>query len=568
MKRIRHEYSREVTILLMILLLFCAATSVGAFSVSAPSPQISRKAQRRALNSIWNYTQRDKQNPEKALKLLEKLLREEQESGTTILKQGVVWNVLRTCRHHPLSDVSVESLESSLALLQTNSCLFQYNMTEYSVSVLSGTRPERAQALMNKHTDALLKTTDWDDSTLLSAKNAIWFHINKNFNKQEGADMALLLLERMLEHDEEEQVVTIGMVFNILRASQQHPSSAVHILERILPLLQKSELLDVKIFTEVLVTMTKCLDEDAVARAEAILKNSAMIQPNAFHYCAVLNGHAKRGDAKKAEQLLQSMMDRNILPNTVAFNCVLDALSKSNENKVVERAEQLLKRMNGRTRPDMVSYTNLLNLYSKHAMGEKAEELFEQVLKLEDEGKLKRGPSDLNYRCVIDALAKSGYANRGELLLNRMRERSVVPNKFHYCGVLNGYAREGKPLEAERLLVEMQEDDNVTPNTVAYNCAMYAWAKSGEVDAPFRAKALVDRMIKSGVTPNVITYNCLLGACANRSMANESEKLLKHMHALYESGKLSESPNKISYNYVLGEYSKFRLLFLCWWHDC
>ena len=90
------------------------------------------------------------------------------------------------------------------------------------------------------------------------------------------------------------------------------------------------------------------------------------------------------------------------------------------ETKVVERAEQVLKRMNDRTRPDMVSYTNMLNLYSKHAMGIKAEELFEHVLQLEDNGKLKRGPTDLNFRCVIDALAKSGHADRAERLLRRM----------------------------------------------------------------------------------------------------------------------------------------------------
>ncbi len=280
-------------------------------------------------------------------------------------------------------------------------------------------------------------------------------------------------------------------------------------------------------------------------------RDCSSMPPNTFHYCTVLNGHAKRGDAKKAEALLQSMTDRNVPLNTVAFSCVLDALSKSKETKVVERAEQVLKRMNDHTPPDMVSYTNMLNLYSKHAMGIKAVELLEHVLQLEDNGKLKRGPNDLNFRCVIDALAKSGHADRAERLLRKMIERNVVPNKFHYCGVLNGYARQGQPLEAERLLTEMQTHGNITPNTVAYSCVMYAWTKSGHVDAPFRAKALVDRMVEAGLEPDVITYNCLLGACANRSMVNESEKLLKKMHDLYEAGKLCDSPNKISYNYVL-----------------
>ncbi len=65
------------------------------------------------MNSIWHYTQKDHLNPEKALRLMEKLLQEERDNGDTMLKQGVVWNVLRSCRRfhqEPLSDSSVASL--------------------------------------------------------------------------------------------------------------------------------------------------------------------------------------------------------------------------------------------------------------------------------------------------------------------------------------------------------------------------------------------------------------------------------------------------------------------------
>lgn len=526
---------------------------------------MNRKALKRAMNSIWNYTQRGQKNPDKALRLLEQLLQEERDTDSKILKRGVVWNVLRSCRQ-PLSNSSTKRLESSIALLQENPRLYHVNMTEYVLKTLvSSEKPERAQALLDKHTAALLSTSPWDESLLRSAKNAIWFHMNKNPNQRQGTEKALLLLERLLEQDTDVHIVTKGMVFNVLRYCQQHPIPSVDTLERLLPLLERRSLLDAKILNEVLVAMTKCPNEDAVPRAESVLKDCS--RPNTYHYCAVLNGYAKLGDAKKAEQLLQSMTDRNIPPNTVAFNCALDAFSKSSENKVVERAEQLLKKMNQdrRARPDMVSYTNMFNLYSKqHAMGEKAEELLEQVMQLEDAGKLKRGLSEQNYRCVIDALAKSGDAERAESLLDKMRERNVVPNKFHYCGVLNGYAREGRPVDAERLLLQMQETGNIAPNTVAYNCAMYACAKSGEVDAPFRARALVDRMLETGVAPNVISYNCLLFACANRAMAKESEKLLKQMHELYETGKLDAPPNNISYNYVLGENP----MLSCLWCSC
>ena len=539
----------------VVIILVCfTLTAVAGLSVSSPPSkhqQMNRKARQRAMNSIWHYTQQGRPNPDKALRLLAKLLQEEADTNAQTLKQGVVWNVLRLCRQ-PLSEASLERLETSLSLLQNNPRLYQVNMTEFALTTLDHNgNTQHAQSILNRYTDTLLKQSDWDETLLLSAKNAIWFHLNKNLDKQQGAEKALVLLERLLKHDKNTNIITKGMVFNVLRACQRHPSSSVDGFERLVPLLKERNLLDAKIWNEVLVAMTKCKSQDAMICVEAMLKSSQTVRPNVYHYCAVLNGYAKRGDAKKAEQLLQSMTDRNIPPNTVVCNCVLDALSKSTENKVVERSEQLLKRMNQdrRTTPDMVSYTNMLNLYSKHAMGEKAEELLMRLLEFEDEGKLKGRLSERNYRCVIDALAKSGHAERAERLVERMAERNVMPNMFHYCGVLNGYAREGKPLEAERLMLEMSEN----PNVVAFNCAMYAWAKSGEVDAPFRAKALLDHMIEKGVSPNLITYNCLLSACANRSMPNESEKLLKHMNRLHDSGELDVAPNIISYNYVLGE---------------
>ena len=517
---------------------------------------MNRKEQRQAMNSIWHCTQKGQQNPEKALLLLERLLQEEQGTDCEVLKQGVVWNVLRSCRQ-PLDNSSLGLLETSLALLEENPRLYHVNMTEFVMTTLvKSDSPERAQVLLNRHTDTLLETSDWDQPFLATAKNAIWFHMNKNVNRQEGAEKALLLLERLLQQDKNLYVCSKGMVFNVLRACQQDPVASVDILERVLSLVEWRNLVDAKILTQVLVAMARCRADDAMSRAEFILKNSSLtVTPNPYHYCAILDGYAKRGDAKKAEQLFQSMADRNVPPNTVACNCVLDALLKSSENKVVERSEQLLKRMNQdrRMKPDVVTFTNLLNIYSKHAMGEQAERLLERMLALKDEDKLMKGPSELNYRCVIDALAKSGQAEEAERLLGRMRGRNVVPNKFHYCGVLNAFAREGKPLEAERLLSEIQETGNLNLNVVAYNCVMYAWAKSCEVDSPFRAKALLDRMLEMGVAPNLITYNCLLGACANRSMAKESEGILKQMHKLHEAGELDAAPNTISYNYVLGE---------------
>jgi len=438
-------------------------------------------------------------------------------------------------------------------------------------------RKDSSRKFTNIHDDTkrLLEASvgTFDRKAFRSAADAIWFHINQNSNKRDGAEKSLLLLVRLLEEEKAQAVrpvLTKGIVFNVLRACQQYAAGSADKIEYALNMLeQQNSLWDSKVLTETLVTLVKCQDENNTPeRAEAILTRTNLPLNN-FHFCAVLNGYAKRGLAKKAERLLNridELKKSGVVeegPNIIAYNCVLDAFVKTNENNAVERAESLYNKMekSNDQKPDMFTYTSMLNLYAKHAMGDKADRLLERIVALQDAGKIKGGPNSFSYRCAIDALAKDGEARRAEQLLVRMRERNMRPNAFHYTGVLSGYARECKPLEAERVLQQMEDSFaqkhlKEMPNAVAYNCVMHAWAKSGEVDAPFRARACVDHMIEAGVVPNVITYNCLLCACGNRGMAKECELLLKQMHELYSAGDLEAAPNTISYNYALDSLAR------------
>lgn len=449
------------------------------------------------------------------------------------------------------------------------------NRSEINNTTVTAHRPSAPNSIqtIRDTTSVVLKAPigSLNGTMLQNATDVIWFHIYKNPDKSQGAKTALLILIRLLQEERETpstRVLQRGMVFNVLRAcSRSSACISVDDLETALHLLEqhKGQLLDTKIFTQVLGAIAKCSkDVDAPDRAEAILQRPKQrIKPNCYHYNAVLGGYAKRGGAKKAEQLLKQMQKLQKAktlaggPNTITYNIVLDALSKSREVDAVERAEAILKKMNKDTRiePDMFTYTSLFNLYAHHSEGDKAVQLLEQVIGLQTNGKLKDGLHEVAYRCVIDALAKSGEEpERAEKVLVQMRERKVQPNLYHYCGVLSAFARTGKAQECERLLQEMQEfhaagNLHDAPNVVAFNSVVFGWAKSGEVDAPFRARDAMDNMIKAGIQPNVITYNCFLAACGGKG--KDAELILKQMHELHAKGELEAAPNTISYNYAL-----------------
>ena len=166
---------------------------------------LNRKSREQALNSIWHHTKPDnpKRNAKKALMLLELLLKDENEKGIQSLKQGIVFNVLRTCQH-ALSDSSVDSLERALVMLEQNKRLWDEKMRSFAMLALSKTgRPERAEALLHRKFSEVIDNSvrlleapvgSLDEASCQTTKDAIWYYLNKLSDKKEGAEQALSML--------------------------------------------------------------------------------------------------------------------------------------------------------------------------------------------------------------------------------------------------------------------------------------------------------------------------------------------------------------------------------------
>eukprot|EP00566_Odontella_aurita_P004775 CAMPEP_0113536096 /NCGR_PEP_ID=MMETSP0015_2-20120614/6066_1 /TAXON_ID=2838 /ORGANISM="Odontella" /LENGTH=762 /DNA_ID=CAMNT_0000435413 /DNA_START=463 /DNA_END=2752 /DNA_ORIENTATION=+ /assembly_acc=CAM_ASM_000160 len=619
-------------------------------------------------------TSNNKERRKNAVNILTQLLEEERRTGKSLLKQGIVFNVFKACRHLDSSKITALLLEKSVCLLEENTRLWDTNMIPPIIGTLtklkSRSSMEKAQSLLRdleeniakdkrsarlslvtyttmlrcyanrgmvkeaqdllqrmselyecglldrepdkvalkcvkdakRRSDSLSRQAknatvsvslhsnhnligEMQNSSLFSldsagdrlgsdevqkALNSIWWHINKDPDKPSGVKKALLLLNRLLDEEikNNAQVLKRGIVFNVLRACAKAESDVVaDDLEATFGLLETiARLQDEKVLRELLVALARCKDRDAPNRAEGIVKRMKQISPNSYHYNAVLLGYAKRGWAKNAEKLLNEMQRLNKEgklddgPNIITYNVVLDSLFKSGDSDAVKRAELIWKKMmkNSGIKPDMFTFASLFNLYAQNAQGDKAERLLEQIVGLHKAGKLKNGPNEFTYRCVIDALAKSAAPERAEEILYRMRERGIEPNRFHYCSVLSAYARNGKARQCERLIQRMYESREAgilpdAPDVVAFNSLVYAWTNSGAGDAHSQARSVMDDMEKRGIRPNVVTYNCLL--CAAKD-GKEAEQMLQQMKELHEDGELEASPNTISYNYCLYAMAK------------
>ena len=187
---------------------------------------------------------------------------------------------------------------------------------------------------------------------------------------------------------------------------------------------------------------------------------------------AVINAYAKSGEpgsAEKANDLLQKMIKlgsqqeyKDVVPNAVVFNSVIDAYSKANDvesNIAATRSEKILEEMqrisasgDDNVRPDAFTYSTIISAHSRSGNGERAEELLREMYDLYEKGEESIKPNVVAFTSCIQAYANSSQWElaKVERLLDEMWNRSkdgetaVKPNAGTcsivlklYCNIFN-----------------------------------------------------------------------------------------------------------------------------------
>eukprot|EP00804_Cyclotella_cryptica_P003647 CCRYP_002212-RE/>CCRYP_002212-RE protein AED:0.30 eAED:0.30 QI:0/0.66/0.57/1/0.5/0.28/7/1782/683 len=148
-------------------------------------------------------------------------------------------------------------------------------------------------------------------------------------------------------------------------------------------------------YTSVIDAYAKKGGEEAAARAEELLREMESlyklgdlgVSPNKRTYCAVISALGKSGcprNAEKAEQILDEMERlsstygiRDLAPNTICYNAVIDAYARSTSVSKAYRTELLLERMleeskNGNIliRPDTITFNSVINAAAQSTFGD------------------------------------------------------------------------------------------------------------------------------------------------------------------------------------------------------
>lgn len=405
---------------------------------------------------------------------------------------------------------------------------------------------------------------------------------------------------------------------------------------------------DNQTYTTMLKALSRSGRQDAPELAEKVMtlmKESSScldLAPNFFTYTALMECWMRSGRpeaAQRTEALLEEMeirsrRDRSMAPLTASYNIVIQALAKEGD---AIRAENIFQRMLERilqsaktntsdsggsspssftlpiyaARPDLGTCNAVLLAWARSKRKdapERAEEILRNIITLSSNAKLLPDikPSVVSYSIVLDCWAKSARPEAGERaeeILFEMEKQSqagnssVKPDTTSYTTAINAWARKGDARRAEalmqRVFVGLNDDNDddrhpqgrnvVKPGIQTFNAVLAAWFRSGEFDAPERAESVLKRMLKlsdSGkidFQPDIVSYNTVLNCWAvaaknknNTEAGKRAEKILNSMENRYRNEKDTDDeeegggwnkkkncavrPNERSYQFVQQAY--------------
>jgi len=338
-------------------------------------------------------------------------------------------------------------------------------------------------------------------------------------------------------------------------------------------------------------------DNPAMGDLGFLRKRTDSLLTSTYHLPATVN---MDGSEHQSEDLV-----RRFKKDKKTFHFLMDAWAFSGEEDSVDQAVSLLNRMEELSqevgsmtshliRPDVRSYTKVINAIARSAQPSSGE-MAENILKKMEEKCLAGEnwalrPNTHTYTAAAEAHANSGVpgsAQSAEEICNVMLlkfeggDADVRPTARCFNAAISAYAKsaeEGAADRAQYLFDRMEETyketgmEDVKPNRFNYNSLISAWANCVEVGSAHQAEFVLAKMedqhqqmslhgnTDDSCKPTTISYNSVIDAYAKSGEEGSEEKaeqLLRRMEQLYLSGENRDAkPNVRSFNSVINAWAK------------
>lgn len=287
------------------------------------------------------------------------------------------------------------------------------------------------------------------------------------------------LLERMYalakETNHDHLMPTVITFNSVIHAwAKSNEVDAASRAEAILYRMQSDHVLNVTpdryTYTTVLDCLANCQSKDAAVRAEAILdlmieqssktdlevddsdSDTSSIKPDTITFNTVISAITKSRypDAVvRALSIFEKMKRLGVPPDRLTFSALISAWANSRDPRAGIEAEKLVNDMkrlyessggNPRYQPDTILYTAVIHAWSRCCSNPMAIERARAYLdEMKQSGNSHGRPDVIAYTAFVNLVAKTSVTNKAEVafeVLSELEELSIVPNHRLYLAIL------------------------------------------------------------------------------------------------------------------------------------
>ncbi|XP_048133111.1 pentatricopeptide repeat-containing protein At5g25630 isoform X3 [Rhodamnia argentea] len=246
------------------------------------------------------------------------------------------------------------------------------------------------------------------------------------------------------------------------------------------------------------------------------------MQPDAVTYNTIATSYSQNEETEKAEDLILEMQKNNVEPNERTCGIIISGYCK--EGKMKKALSFVYRMKDLGMHPNLILFNSLVRGFVEIMDRDGVDEMESfQVLKLMNEFGVK--PDVVTYSTIMNAWSTAGYMDKCEEIFDNMVKAGIQPDAHAYSILAKGYVRAKETEKAEELLMAMIHS-GFRPNVVFFTTIISGWCSDGDMD---RATRVFDCMCEYGICPNLKTFETLIWGYGEAKQPWKSEDILQIM---------------------------------------
>lgn len=169
-------------------------------------------------------------------------------------------------------------------------------------------------------------------------------------------------------------------------------------------------------------------------------------------------------------------------------------------------------------------------------------------------------PDVITFSNVMNAWSDAGFGDKSKETFDDMVHTGVKPDAHAYCILAKGYVNAREPEKAEQLLTGMVKS-GVRPNKIFFTTLLKGWLNAGRMES---AISVFDKMCEVGIYPDLRTFDQLIWGYAEAKQPWKAEEILHRMESFKVQAEKSAlkqvakalKPNAVIYNTLAIAYAR------------